>query len=366
MLSGRAKPMKEYLVYVGTYTGRGSQGIYAYRFDAASGRVTPLGLAAESTNPTFLAVAPSGRFLYAVNEVSNFRGVKSGGVSAFAIDHQTGMLTFLNEVASRGTGPCYISLDQTGKYVLVANYSSGSVATFPVLADGRLGEASAVVQHQGHGVNPERQEGPHAHCFRTSPDNRYALAADLGLDELLVYRFDASNGSLTPNDPAFGKVPAGAGVRHFDFSPDGRFVYAINEMGSSITTFSYDASRGALHALRTTSTLLADFKGQNDGAEIIVSRSGKFLYASNRGHDTVAVFAIHDDSSLTPEEQVPTQGKTPRGFEIDPTGAYLFAANQDSANFVVFRIDSRTGHLTPAGQSLHLNSPVTIAFVAIP
>jgi len=324
------KMAKDSLLYIGTYTGPKSQGIYAYRFDAGTGRLTSLGLAAESVNPSFLAVDPSRRFLYAVNELSDYQGAKSGGVSAFAIDGRTGKLKFLNEVASRGAGPCHVSLDKTGKYVLVANYDGGSVAVFPVLKDGRLGEASAFVRHQGHGVNPQRQEGPHAHSIRTSPDNRFALAADLGLDELLVYRFDPAKGSLTPNAPASGKVPAGAGARHFDFSPGGGFVYAINEMGSSVTAFSYNAATGVLRELQTISTLPQGFKGQNDDAEVVLHPSGRFLYGSNRGHDSIAVFAIHaQKGTLTPVEDIPTQGKTPRNFAIDPTGAYLFAANQD-------------------------------------
>jgi 6-phosphogluconolactonase len=359
-----AQTKGELFVYVGTYTGPTSKGIYAYRFDAA-GRLTPLGLVAESVNPSFLAVDPSRRFLYAVNEISNFGGQKSGAVSAFAIDRGTGKLTFLNQVSSRGAGPCHVGLDKTGKYVLVADYEAGSVAVFPVLADGRLGEASAFVQHQGHGVNPERQEGPHAHSIALSPDNRFALAADLGLDELLVYRFDATQGSLAANRPPFAKVHPGAGPRHFDFSPSGKFVYLINEMGSTVTAFSYDAARGALRELQTISTLPKDFKGQSDAAEVQVHPSGKFLYGSNRGHDSIAVFAIDArNGTLAPAEHVLTQGKTPRNFAIDPTGSYLFAANQDSNNIVVFRIDSQTGHLTPTGQVLEVSSPVCVTFAA--
>ena len=354
----------EFLVYIGTYTGQKSRGIYAYRFDAGSGRLTPLGLVAETVSPSFLAVDPSHRFLYAVNEVSTFQGAKSGAVSAFALDRKTGKLTFLNQVSSRGAGPCHVSLDKTGKYVLVANYESGSMAVFPVQSDGRLGEASAFVQHQGHGVNPERQEGPHAHSIAVSPDNRFVLSADLGLDELLVYRFDPAKGSLTPNTPAFGKVPAGAGARHFDFSPNGKFVYVICEMGSKVTAFSYDPARGALTELETVSTLPKDFKGQSDCAEVQVHPSGKFLYGSNRGHDSIAVFAIDAGrGTLTPVEHVATQGKTPRNFAIDPTGQYLLAANQDSDNIVVFRIDPQTGRLTPTGQALEVGSPVCVTFV---
>jgi 6-phosphogluconolactonase len=359
------KPGK-YLFYVGTYTEEGSKskGIYAFRFDANTAEITPLGLAAETTNPSFVALHPNGRFLYAVNEVGNYKGPNSGGVSAFAIDRATGKLTLLNEVASRGADPCYITVDKTGKNVLVANYTGGSVAVFPVLADGKLGEASAFVQHTGHGADPKRQEGPHAHSIDLSPDNRFAMVDDLGLDELLVYKFDSAKGSLTPNDPAFAKLDAGAGPRHFALHPTGKFAYVVAEMKSSVTAFSNDASSGTLHPLQTLSTLPKGFTGENDDAEIQMHPSGKFLYASNRGHDSIAVFSIDGDKgTLTLVEDTPTQGKIPRSFEIDPTGKFLFAENQKSDNIVVFRIDPNTGHLTPAGQVLEVVSPVCVKFL---
>ncbi len=363
---GSDEAESQVLVYVGTYTITKSKGIYAYRFDAATGRLTSVGLVANTTNPSFLAVHPSRRFLYAVNEIANYDSGKSGGVSAFAIDRETGKLTFLNEVSSHGADPCYVSLDKTGKFVLVANYSGGSIAVFPVLEDGRLGEASAFVQHTGSSVNPKRQEGPHAHSIDTSPDNRFLLAADLGLDRLLVYRFDPFKGSLEPNDPAFAKINPGAGPRHFAFHPGGRFVFAVNEMGSSISAFSYDAARGSLRELQTISMLPKDFASQSDAAEIEVHPSGKFLYGSNRGHDSIAVFAIEaGKGTLTPVEYVPTQGKTPRNFAIDPTGSYMVVANQDSDNLVVFRMDAKTGRLTPNGKVPDVPSPVCVKFVAL-
>jgi len=363
--SGNAAGAEKPLVYVGTYTVRGSQGIYAYRFDARSGELTALGLAAETTNPSFLAVDPSGRFVYAVNELSNYHGEKSGAVSAFAIDRATGKLTFLNDVSSHGAGPCYVSLDKTGKYVLVANYDSGSVAVFPRQKDGRLSPASAFVQHHGSSVNHERQEGPHAHSIEVSPDNRFALAADLGLDHLLVYRFDPAKGTLMPNDPPFAQIDPGLGPRHFAFTPNGRFVDVVSEMGSSVTAFSYDAASGVLDKLQTLSMLPKGFKGENDGAEIYVHPNGKFVYASNRGRDCIAVFAIDaTKGTLTPVEDVPTQGKTPRHFALDPTGSYLFAENQDSDTIVIFRIDRSTGRLTATGHVVHVPSPVCLTFVA--
>jgi 6-phosphogluconolactonase len=351
-------------MFVGTYTGPESKGIYAFRFDPASGKAVSLGLAGESTNPSFLAIDPKQRFLYAVNEVSDYKGEKSGGVSAFAIDRRTGKLTFLNEVASRGAGPCHISLDKTGKYVLVANYDSGSVAAFPVLADGRLGEASGFDQHSGHGPNAERQEGPHAHEIQVTPDNRFAIVPDLGLDELVVYRIDAAKGTLAANDPPFAKVEPGAGPRHFVLHPNGKLVYTVNEMGGSIDAFSYDSRRGALEHIQTVSTLAKEFQGHNDSAEIQIGAGGNFLYASNRGPDTITVFAIDPaKGTLSLVEHTPTKGKTPRNFVIDPTGRYLLAANQESNNIVVFRVDPENGRLTATGETIAVPSPVCIVFV---
>ena len=357
---------KKYLLFVGTYTDKESKGIYAYRFDAVSGELTPAGLAAETTNPSFLAVDPSRRFLYAVNEVSKYKDAASGAVSAFAIDRQAGKLSLLNEVPSRGADPCYIALDKTGKYVLVANYTGGSVAVFPVLNDGRLGESSAFVQHVGSSVNHERQEGPHAHWIETTADNRFAIAVDLGLDQVRVYRFDAANGTLVANDPAFAQLDPGAGPRHVAFHPSGKFAYVVNELNSTVTSFSYDNQRGALRPLHTVSTLPQGFSGENSTAEIHLHPNGKFLFASNRGHDSIAVFSVSPGTgALTPVDHVSTQGKTPRNFEIDPTGTRLFVANQIGGNIVVFRINPRTGKLAPTGQVLQVPSPVSLKFVAL-
>ena len=353
-----------YLIYVGTYTGPESKGVYAFRFDSTTGKSTPTELAAETTNPSFLAIDPGQRYLYAANEVGDYKGEKSGGISAFAIDRKTGKLTFLNEVSSHGAGPCHVALDKTGKYVLVANYDGGSVAAFPVLPDGRLGGASAIVQHSGHGPNAERQEGPHAHEIQLAPDNRFAIAADLGLDELLVYHFDAAKGTLAANTPPFARVEPAAGPRHFAFHPNGKFVYALNEMSGSVTSFAYDASMGTLLKLQTLSSLRNDFKGHNDSAEIVADPKGKFLYASNRGPDDIAVFAINGDKgTLQLVEHVPTKGKAPRNFAVDPTGQYLFVANQESNNIVVFRIDPKSGRLTDTGQLMNVPSPVCIVFM---
>lgn len=355
---------KSYLVYIGTYTGPKSKGIYSYRFNTGTGQAEALGLAAETTNPSFLAISPDQKFLFAVNEVSEFKGRKSGAVTSFAIDRKTGKLTFLNQVPSGGPGPCHVSVDKNGHFVLVANYDGGSVAVFPIAKGGRLGEASAFVQHTGHSVNPERQEGPHAHCIEVDGNNRHAIAADLGLDRLLVYRFEPETGALAPNQPPFAEVKPGSGPRHFAFDPSGRFLYLASEMTSTIDAFSYDPQKGVLQHLQRIPSLPESFKGQNDAAEIAVHPSGKFLYASNRGHDSIAVFAIDPRRhTLKPLEYVPTRGNFPRNFAITPDGFYLFAANQKSDNVVIFRVDQKTGRLTPTRQSLAVTSPVCVTFV---
>ncbi|HZV59976.1 MAG TPA: lactonase family protein [Candidatus Eremiobacteraceae bacterium] len=358
-----ASPQK-YFAYLGTYTNKTtSKGIYAYRFDAATGRLGAGALAAESTEPSFVTVLPGGKYLYAVNETDDFEGKKSGVVNAYAIGSRTGKLTLLNQVASGGADPCYISIDKTGKYVLVANYTSGSIAVFPILPDGKLGERTAFVQHRGVGANKQRQEGPHAHWIETSPDNRFVFAVDLGLDEILVYKFDAENGTLTPNDPPYVKLQPGSGPRHLVFAPTGKFAYLTSELSSTVTALSYDATRGAFTPLQTVSTLPAGYSGTNDSAEIAVHPSGKFLYDSNRGHNSIAIFAIDPaDGKLTARGTVSTQGKTPRNFVIDPTGEYLLAENQESNTIVVFKIDQSTGELTPTGQKISAPATVCIAF----
>jgi 6-phosphogluconolactonase len=367
--AAKDSPKDKYLLFVGTYTDKESKGIYAYKFDAASAELAPLGIAAETTNPSFLAIDPTGRFLYAVNEVQSYKGASSGAVSAFSVVRlnnapQTGKLSLLNEVPSRGADPCYIAFDKTGKYALVANYTGGSVAVFPVQADGHIGETAAFVQHAGSSVNKERQEGPHAHWIETTPDNHFAIAVDLGLDELLVYRFDEKTGALTANDPPYAKLDPGAGPRHFALHPNGKFAYVVNELQSSVTTFSFDPKNGALTKLTTVSTLPKGFSGANDTAEIHVHPSGKFLFASNRGHNSIALFSINRDSgALTPVDHFSTQGKTPRNFEIDPTGKLLLVANQDSNSVVVFRINQKNGRLTPTNHTIQVPSPVSLKFV---
>ncbi len=354
----------EYLVYLGTYTRQKSKGIYAYRLEAATGQLTSLGLAAEASNPSFLAVHPNRRFLYAVSEMGG--GQKSGAVSAFSIEAPTGGLTFLNRASSGGSGPCHLVVDKTGENVVVVNYGSGSVAVLPLEQDGRLREASSFIQHQGSSVNPKRQQGPHAHSVNLSADNRFAVVADLGLDQVLVYRLDAAKGAITPNEPPFTAVKPGSGPRHFAFHPQGKVAYVINELASTVTAFAYDAGRGVLKEVQTITTLPADFSGVNYTAEVQVHPSGKFVYGSNRGHNSITLFKVDGKKgTLTPVEQTPTQGKTPRNFGIDPTGTWLLAANQDTDNVVVFRIDAKTGRLTPTGQVLEVGAPVCVKFVPL-
>lgn len=360
---------KPYLVFVGTYTNKtSSKGIYAYTFDPGTGKLKPLGLAVESEDPSFLAIHPSGKYLYAVNETDHFGAQKSGAVSAFTVDRHSGKLALINQAATSGAGPCHISLDKSGKFVLVANYDGGSVAAFPIREDGSVAPAAAFIQHSGASVNKERQEGPHAHWIGATPDNHFVLAADLGLDEIIIYRFDATKGALTPHTPSFAKSNPGAGPRHVAFHPNGRFAYLLAEMENSVTAFAYSASKGTLSPLQTVSTIRSDYTGPKEAAEIAVHPKGRFLYASNRaGIDTITGFSIDPaKGTLKLIAEFPTMGKTPRNFAIDPSGKFLLAANQESNNIVTFRIDPLTGRLTPTGDIAEAPAPVCIAFLALP
>jgi 6-phosphogluconolactonase len=355
----------ESLVYFGTYTGEKSKGIYVSKFDSTTGKLNAPELAAEITNPTFLAVAPGGNFLYAVSEVDQIGGKPAGGVNAFALDAKSGKLTPLNRQFSGSGGPCHVSVDATGKSLFVANYGGGSVAAFPIHADGSLGEATTNIQHTGSSVNKDRQAGPHAHSIYVSPDNRFALNCDLGLDKIFIYRLDAATAKLSPNNPPFATVAPGAGPRHLVFSADEKFVYVINEMASSVSVFAYSARNAALTEGQTISTLPKNFSGDSTCAEIALHPNGKFLYASNRGDDSLAIFAVDQKNGrLTPVGHQSTLGKKPRHFAIDPTGRWLLAENQASDSVVVFTIDSETGKLKPTGQTVVLGAPVCAVFVA--
>lgn len=353
----------DWLVYVGTYTRAPSVGIYVGRF-SKTGKITPIGVAAETPNPTFLTVHPNHKVLYAANEISLYEGQPAGSASAFSIDPASGKLTLLDKVSTKGPGPCHVSVDKSAKWLYVANYGGGSVASLPIKSDGSLSEAAAFFQHEGSSANPRRQAGPHAHEATVSPDNHFVLVADLGLDKILAYRIDPAKGGLTPNDPPFTTVAPGSGPRHVVFSGNGKYVYAVNEMLSTVTAFHYDAAHGTLAEMQTLSTLPQGYTRNNSTAEIAVHPNGQFLYASNRGDDSIAVFRIDAASGkLTALDRVPTKGKTPRNFAIDPSGSFLLAANQDSASVVVFKIDTKTGALTPTGDTWEVPSPVSIVFV---
>lgn len=352
----------EYFVYLGTYTSgqSTSKGIYVARFDTATGALSAPELAAEARNPSFLALHPNGRFLYAVGELG---GAQGGALSAYAIEAGTGRLKPINQVSSRGSSPCHLAVDKTGRYVIVVNYGSGSVAAYALKEDGSLGESTAFIQHAGSSVNPKRQQGPHAHSVNISPDNRFAVVADLGLDQVLVYRFDASKGSLEANQPPYAKVAPGSGPRHFAFHPSGRCAYVINELASTVTAFRWDARQGALTEIQTISTLPAEFKGENYTAEVVVHPNGRFLYGSNRGHDSIAVFAIDKQGKLALVEVAPSGGQMPRNFALAPGGQWLLAANQRSNNVVVFRVDAGTGRLKPSGTEIKVGAPVCVRFL---
>lgn len=350
-------------LYVGTYASGTSEGIYRLKLDRKTGELTKAGATSGVKNPSFLAIHPSGRYLYCVCEVDDF-GKNAGGVSAFEID-KSGELKLLNQQSSEGAGPCHLVVDKTGKNVLAANYGGGSVCVLPIGNDGRLGKATAFVQHKGSSVDKRRQESPHAHSINLDAANRFAFAADLGLDKVLVYRFDARKGTLTPNDPPAANVKPGSGPRHFAFHPSGRSAYVINEMSCTVTAFDYDADKGVLTETQTITTLPRPLAPGDSTAEVQVHPSGKFLYGSNRGHNSIAIFSIDPDSGrLTTVGNQSTEGKTPRNFGIDPSGAFLLAENQDSASIVVFRIDPQTGKLTPTGHKLDVPMPVCVKFLA--
>ncbi len=358
-------------VYVGTYTkpedhvlGQGA-GIYVYHMDPATGALTLDSVATEPVNPSFLALDPQRRFLYATSEVMTFEGQPGGAVYAYAIDPETGRLTFLNRQPSLGEATCHLSVDRTGRFVLVANYMGGSVAVLPVLEDGRLGPVTDFVQHEGSSVNPERQEAPHPHSIFLDAAERFAFVPDLGLDKVMIYRFDAARGTLTPAETPWVSVQPGAGPRHFAFHPQGRFAYVLNELDATMTAFSYDPATGALTTLQTLDVQPDDEAALRSGADVHVAPSGRFVYGSLRGPDCIVSLAIDEATGqLTRLGHTSTQGQTPRNFALDPSGTLLLAANQDSHTIVTFRIDAQTGALTPTGRVTDVPSPACVKVVA--
>lgn len=363
-LSGHAADM---LVYFGTHRTGPNVGFSLARFDSETGALTRPEFLEEADAPAFFVIQRDGKQLYSCNSIDRYRDQPQGSVSAYAIQPRTGRLTLLNREPTGGAGPCYVSLDRTGRFALVANYNGGSVCVYGLQPDGRLGRRTAFVQHTGHGVHPQRQTSPHPHSVLLEPGNRFALVPDLGLDRILVYRFDANSGALTPNDPPSAPVAPGSGPRHLAFHPNRKWAYVVNELTNSITAFSWNADRGSLEEFQTVSTLPADFKGSNTAAEIAVHFNGLFLYASNRGHDSIAVFGIDPKTGrLRSVEHVSTRGKMPRNFALDPSGKWLLVANHDSDNAVLFRVDGKTGKLTQTGGPLAAPNPFCVRFLRIP
>ena len=347
-------------VYIGSYAKKEEGGIHHFKFDPAAGTLTAAGTTSGVGNPSFVAVSPDKKFLYAIGESG---GKKGGAVVSFSIDEKSGALSQLSESSSVGNGPCYVTADKTGKVVLVANYGGGSIASLPVSADGKLGEAATFVQHTGSSINKGNQEKPHAHSINVSPDNKFALAADLGIDKILVYKLDPAKGTMTANDPPSVDLPPASGPRHFAFHPSAKYVYACGEISSTVHAFTYDAEKGALKHVQSLSTLPNPVKG-NSTAECQVHPSGKYVYVSNRGHDSVAVFQVDESTGrLTAAGYTPTGGKTPRNFCVDPTGKWLLAANQGSDNVVVFKVDEKTGLPHPTGNEVSVPKPVCVKFL---
>ena len=346
-------------LYIGTYTSGKSQGIYVYRLNMSSGELSHLKTVANVIDPSYLTIDRKRRFLYAVNEVSQFEGKPSGAVSSFSIDPNTGDLKYLNQKPSQGGSPCYVTLDHTERFALLANYEAGNVSVLPINRDGSLGDPVSVMQHVGSSVNRDRQLGPHAHCIILDKSNRFAFAVDLGIDKIMIYRFDSRKGVLINNGSL--EMKPGAGPRHLTFHPNNRYAYVINELDSTMTSLAYDSSRGVLRPQQTVSTVPSGYSETNSCADLHVSPSGKFLYGSNRGHDSIVVYAIDKKSGqLTLVEHVPTGGKTPRNFTIDPTGTFLLAANQKSDSVVTFRIDPTMGRLKPTGHTAEVPTPVCL------
>ncbi|MCC9166744.1 lactonase family protein [Pontibacter harenae] len=353
------------MIYVGTYAGANDESIFLYSLNSETGELTRKSAAKGGENPSFLTLDEERRYLYAVNETMNYDGKESGAVSAFAIDEHSGRLNFLNRIASQGGAPCHISIDKTGKTVLVANYMGGNVAAYQIQESGQLSQAKDVKQHEGSGPNKDRQEAAHAHYIAPDPENKFALAVDLGTDKVMSYRLDAANGTLTPNEPAVAyATKPGAGPRHLDFHPNGRYAYLINELNSTMEVLAYDAEKGTFTGVQAISTIPSDFTENNQCAEVKVSSDGKFLYGSNRGHNSMVVYSIDENSGeLKLVEHVNTGGDWPRDFSLDPSENILVVANERSNNIVSFKRDKSTGKLTATGHRAEVSKPVCVQVV---
>ncbi|MGA3268124.1 MAG: lactonase family protein [Verrucomicrobiota bacterium] len=358
---------KDCMVYFGTYTDTSSKGIYVSRLDLDSGKLSAPELAATITDPSYLGISPNGRFLYAVTEEASFQGTAGGAVSAFALDDRTGMLKLLDEKSSSGADPCYVGLDAAGRVLLVANYSAGSVKSFHVNPDGTLADGT-LIAHHGSSVNRNRQSSAHAHSFVAAPGGRFALACDLGMDKVMIYKVNPADGTLTPNEPAFGTLAPGSGPRHLAFGPDGKSVYVLSEMACTATAFAWDGANGKLDARQTVLLLPPDMPvaASYTAAEIGVRPDGRFVYATVRGPDVVSVLAVDKKSgNLSLVETLPCGGKMPRGMGIDPSGHWLIVGNQRTGTVTSFGIDAATGRLTPTGQVLSVGSAVDVKFAPV-
>jgi 6-phosphogluconolactonase len=348
---------KQRVVYIGTYTGEASKGIYGFRFDDSTGALTSLGLAAETPSPSFLTASANGKYVFAVNELQTFNGAPGGSVTSFAVEPATDRLTEISVQPSKGAGPCHLVLDRTGRYLAVANYGGGNFSLFPVGTDGKLQPAAQVVA----GENAEGAK-PLGHSVGFDAQNKFLVMGDKGLNRMLVFKFDPARGTLTPNQPPSAALPPGSGPRHFAFHPNGRWLFTIAEQAATITTFGWDQKTGTLTTLGSIPTRPADVK-TGSTAEIAVHPGGKFVYGSNRGHDSIAVFSVGAEGALTLVEYEPTRGQTPRNFTIDPSGRWLIAGNQRSNTIAVFSIDAKTGALAPVGDVVSVGSPVSILFM---
>lgn len=359
-------PDQKFLVFVGTYTNTGSEGIYSFRFDPSTGAADSLVLAAKTDNPSFLAIDRQGKILYAVNELDKSNNQPGGAVSTFSVNRKSGKLDFLGQVSSLGAWPAHLSLDKTGRFLMVANYGGGNYAVFPLGNDGKPAKHSAFVQNEGSGANAGRQEAPHAHYIQTTNDNRFVMVADLGTDKIMIHRFDETTGALSPANHGFISLNPGDGPRHFAFAPSAKQLYVLNELSSTITVFDYEPDALTFTRKQTITTLPDQFSGDNTTAEILVDAKGRFLYASNRGDNSIVQYSINpEDGSLTPVAWVPCGGETPRNFEIDPTGKWLFVANQHSDNIIIFSIDQESGSLIKTAGSIKVSAPVCIRFLPL-
>jgi 6-phosphogluconolactonase len=354
------------IIYVGTYTqGKPTDGIYRYDFDAATGRLTLLRAADGTPDPSFLSLAPDRRCLLAVSEGVDYDGEAGGGVRAYGFDRETGELTPLNGQPTHGDHPCHVSFDHSGQWAFAANYTGGSLTMFPVYENGLIGAPSVVVRHHGRSIHPERQAGPHVHSAQVDPANRYLLVTDLGLDEIIAYPLDLPAGRLDSSTPSVTHAEPGAGPRHLCFHSNGRFVYVSNELNSTVAAYAYDSATGHLEALQTLSTRPAGYKPYNDAADIHLSPDARFLFVSNRGHDSLAGFAVDAESGLlTPLHHTPVEGHWPRNFGFDVTGRFVLVANQRSNTVTVFRFDAASGALAFTGEKIDVPEPSFVLAVA--